>query len=65
MVSGRDNGAVGRGGCPASARVCRRPDAADPAHQIQLDRERAERRLRHQVEVAIWPLPGYDRLIPA
>lgn len=37
----------------------------DPAHQSELDRARAHRRLRHQVEVEIRPLARYDALIPA
>ena len=37
----------------------------DPAHQSQLERQRDERRLRHQVEVEIRPLARYDELIPA
>lgn len=38
----------------------------DPAHQIQLEQQRSERRrLRHQVEVEIRPLSRYDELIPA
>ncbi len=38
----------------------------DPAHQTQLERQRAKRRQqRHQVEVEIRPLSRYDRLIPA
>lgn len=37
----------------------------DPAHQTQLERQRAKRRLRHEVEVEIRPLSRYDQLIPA
>ncbi len=37
----------------------------DPAHQTQLERLRAQRRLRHEVEVEIRPLARYDALIPA
>jgi hypothetical protein len=37
----------------------------DPAHQTELERQRAKRRLRHQVEVEIRPLSRYDELIPA
>jgi hypothetical protein len=37
----------------------------DPAHQTRLERQRDERRLRHQVEVEIRPLARYDELIPA
>jgi hypothetical protein len=37
----------------------------DPAHQSELDRQRAERRQRHQVDVEIRPLARYDALIPA
>jgi transposase len=37
----------------------------DPAHQSELERRRAERRQRHEVDVEIRPLARYDRLIPA
>ena len=37
----------------------------DPAHQTQLERQRDERRQRHQVDVEIRPLARYDELIPA
>jgi transposase len=37
----------------------------DPAHQTELDRLRARRRQRHQVDVEIRPLARYDALIPA
>jgi hypothetical protein len=37
----------------------------DPAHQTQLERQRYERRGRHQVEVEVRPLARYDELIPA
>jgi hypothetical protein len=37
----------------------------DPAHQTRLERQRDERRGRHQVDVEIRPLSRYDRLIPA
>jgi hypothetical protein len=37
----------------------------DPAHQSELERLRARRRLRHEVEVEIRPLARYDALIPA
>jgi hypothetical protein len=38
----------------------------DPAHQTELERQRAHRRrLRHDVEVEIRPLSRYDQLIPA
>jgi hypothetical protein len=37
----------------------------DPSHQTELDRLRARRRLRDQVEVEIRPLARYDQLIPA
>ena len=37
----------------------------DPAHQTELDRQRARRRQRHEVEVEIRPLSRYDQLIPA
>jgi hypothetical protein len=37
----------------------------DTAHQSELERLRARRRLRHQVEVEIRPLARYDALIPA
>jgi transposase len=38
----------------------------DPAHQTELERQRAKRRgMRHEVEVEIRPLSRYDQLIPA
>jgi transposase len=37
----------------------------DPAHQNELERQRARRRGRHDVEVEVRPLARYDRLIPA
>jgi transposase len=37
----------------------------DPQHQTQLERLRARRRQRHEVDVEIRPLSRYDRLIPA
>ncbi len=37
----------------------------DPAHQTELERLRARRRQRDQVEVQIRPLSRYDALIPA
>jgi len=37
----------------------------DPAHQTQLEHQRARRRQRHQVDVEIRPLSRYDQLIPA
>jgi hypothetical protein len=37
----------------------------DPAHQSELDRQRAKRRQRHDVDVEIRPLARYDQLIPA
>jgi hypothetical protein len=37
----------------------------DPAHQTELDRQRARRRQRHEVDVEIRPLSRYDALIPA
>jgi hypothetical protein len=37
----------------------------DPQHQTQLERQRAKRRQRHQVEAEIRPLSRYDALIPA
>jgi transposase len=37
----------------------------DPAHQTELDRRRAHRRHRHEVDVEIRPLSRYDALIPA
>ena len=37
----------------------------DPAHQTRLERQRENRRQRHQVEVEVRPLSRYDRLIPA
>ena len=37
----------------------------DPARQTELDRQRARRRQRHEVDVEIRPLSRYDALIPA
>jgi hypothetical protein len=37
----------------------------DPAHQTELDRQRARRHQRHEVEVEIRPLSRYDEVIPA
>jgi transcriptional regulator with XRE-family HTH domain len=37
----------------------------DPAHQTELDRQRARRRQRHEIDVEIRPLSRYDQLIPA
>jgi transposase len=37
----------------------------DPAHQTELERQRARRRGRHDVEVEVRPLARYDELIPA
>jgi hypothetical protein len=37
----------------------------DPAHQTQLDRQRARRRRRHEVDVEVRPLARYDAVIPA
>ena len=37
----------------------------DAAHQTQLERQRARRRQRHDIEVEIRPLARYDALIPA
>lgn len=37
----------------------------DPAHQSELERLRARRRQRHEVDVEIRPLSRYDALIPA
>ncbi len=37
----------------------------DPQHQAQLERLRARRRQRHEVDVEIRPLSRYDALIPA
>jgi hypothetical protein len=37
----------------------------DPAHQTELERQRARRRMRDQVDVEQRPLSRYDRLIPA
>jgi hypothetical protein len=37
----------------------------DAAHQSELERQRARRRGRHNVEVEIRPLARYDELIPA
>jgi len=37
----------------------------DPHHQSQLERQRARRRQRHEIDVEIRPLSRYDALIPA
>jgi transposase len=37
----------------------------DTQHQTELDRQRAKRRQRHEVDVEIRPLARYDQLIPA
>jgi hypothetical protein len=37
----------------------------DPAHQSELDRQRARRRQRHEIEVEVRPLSRYDALVPA
>jgi hypothetical protein len=37
----------------------------DPAHQSELERLRARRRQRHEIEVEIRPLARYDAVIPA
>jgi Mu transposase-like protein len=37
----------------------------DPAHQTELERQRARRRQRHEVDVEVRPLSRYDQLIPA
>ena len=37
----------------------------DPAHQNELERQRARRRGRHDVEVEVRPLARYDELIPS
>ena len=37
----------------------------DPAHQTELERQRAGRRQRHEIDVEIRPLARYDQLIPA
>jgi hypothetical protein len=37
----------------------------DHGHQTQLERQRAKRRQRHDIEVEIRPLARYDQLIPA
>jgi hypothetical protein len=37
----------------------------DPAHQSELERQRARRRQRHEVDVEIRPLARYDAVIPA
>jgi hypothetical protein len=37
----------------------------DPQHQTELERQRAKRRQRHEVDVEIRPLARYDQLIPA
>jgi hypothetical protein len=36
-----------------------------PQHQSELDRQRARRRQRHDVELEVRPLARYDALIPA
>jgi hypothetical protein len=38
---------------------------SDPSHQSELDRQRARRWQRHEVDVEIRPLARYDQLIPA
>jgi transposase len=37
----------------------------DPAHQTELELQRARRRKRHEIDVEIRPLARYDQLIPA
>jgi transposase len=37
----------------------------DPSHQTELERQRARRRQRHEIDVEIRPLSRYDQLIPA
>jgi hypothetical protein len=37
----------------------------DPAHQSELDLQRARRRQRDEIDVEIRPLSRYDELIPA
>ena len=37
----------------------------DPEHQTRLERQRENRRQRHEIEVEIRPLSRYDELIPA
>jgi hypothetical protein len=37
----------------------------DPHHQTQLERQRARRRQRHEVDVEVRPLARYDAVIPA
>ena len=37
----------------------------DPEHQSELERQRAKRRQRHEIDVEVRPLSGYDALIPA
>ena len=37
----------------------------DPGHQTQLERQRAKRRQRHNVDVEVRSLARYDALIPA
>jgi hypothetical protein len=37
----------------------------NPAHQSELERQRARRRQRHEIDVEIRPLSRYDELIPA
>lgn len=49
---------------------CRRSFAGgltftDPAHQTELERQRAKRRHRGEIDVEIRPLARYDQLIPA
>jgi hypothetical protein len=36
----------------------------DPAHQTELERQRARRRQRHEIDVEVRPLSRYDQLIP-
>jgi hypothetical protein len=37
----------------------------DPAHQTELERQRDQRRQRHEVDVEVRSLARYDALIPA
>jgi Mu transposase, C-terminal domain len=37
----------------------------DPQHQSELERQRARRRQRHEVDAEVRPLARYDQLIPA
>jgi hypothetical protein len=50
---------------PAPPGVRRRPDVHRPEHQSELERQRAKRRGRGEIDVEIRPLARYDQLIPA